>query len=307
MATSPPLDQSRRMSLRTLTRRPRHAALFWSLVALTALVKRLPISWVQRLGSCLGTSLAWLSSALRLPISRHTARRISRLGLREGSPELEAVVAGAWRDLGRRALEWLKEGEALKLVELSPEVQRWCLRARGGELRLICLSAHLGHWELMAAKLSSEGVPFVSAAAAERSGPVGRWVTARRAALGVQTMRPQASLSALSSFIRSGGVRAFLIDLPSRGATARALPFLGDPAPVLTLPSRLIARSRARGETHVLWLYSLREADGRYWVYAEDLSAEEDPVYVAHQRLEEVIQRAPTQWLWLSDRWREGG
>jgi KDO2-lipid IV(A) lauroyltransferase len=268
-------------------------------------VRLLSLRHAQGLGERIGALVGKVIVALHAPITQVVERRISSL-----DPALQLTASGlieaSWRDLGRRAFEWLKAEDALKLVALSPSAQAWRDILTGEERpeRVICLSAHLGHWELMASELARQGVVFTSAAASERSGPVGRWVTARRARMGVQTVRPQRALRSLSSFVRQGGVRAFLIDLPSRGADSRLAPFLGAPAPLLTLPSRLIHRARACGETRVLWIYSLRERDGRYWVYVEDLSAEPDPVLTAHCRLEELVRRAPEQWLWVTDRWR---
>ena len=294
------------MSLRTWTRRPRHVALYWVLCALTSLVRILPLRLAQIAGDWIGWMIGKVIVALRSPMTQRIKRQMPSLSpsLQKTSDEL---IQASWRDLGRRGFEWLKGKDALDLVCLSSSAQAWCEILTGDDQpeRVICLSAHLGHWELMASELIRRGVVFTSAAATERSGPVGRWVTARRASMGVQTMRPQRALRSLSSFIRHGGVRAFLIDLPSKGAESRPVPFLGTPAPLLTLPSRLIDRTRLYGDTRVLWVYSLRERDGRYWVYVEDLSAELDPVLTAHYRLEALVRRAPEQWLWVTDRWRD--
>jgi len=292
-------------ALRRLTRPLRHALLCSLIRGLTALLRLTPLSWAQRGGELLGGLVGRLASAR---LKRRVDQRLCLLMEGEQAREArEELALACWRDLGRRAFEWLLGRRALPLVRLSPEVQAWCdeLKLEGSGARWLCLSAHLGHWELMAARLAEEGATFVSAAAGERSGPIGRWISAHRAQLGVQTMTPQASHRALRSFLSDGGVRALLIDQYSRGKATRSLSFLGRPAPTLSLPSRLIERSRALGPTRILWIYCLRDPDGRYCVYGEELSAALDPVLVASARLEALVRAEPAQWLWLNDRWAD--
>lgn len=292
------------MSLRSLTRPLRHGLLFAFLSVSTQLIRHLPLHWAQFLGEMTGGVIGRFCLFFHVQLAQDLSDRLKHVDAGNTAATQQLILA-CWRDLGRRAFEWL-QGDARSLIELSPQVEAWCqFLASSPQSHVICLSAHFGHWELMAAQLAQNGVNFISAAAQERNGSVGQWLTQRRRALGVQTMHPRHAYRALSSFLRQGGIRSFLIDLPSTGASTRMLPFLGQDAPTLTLPSRLIDTCRQQGNPVILWIYSIRESDQKYHIYIEDLSSVQDPVFIATQRLEALIKSNPTQWIWLRDRWQK--
>jgi KDO2-lipid IV(A) lauroyltransferase len=283
--------------------------------------------WLSaRLGGGLGVGVGvalWLCGARLARVALEGQRRLSAPSQPLHPRALAALYCAAWADLGRRAGEWLAAPATLELARVSPALEALIAEAREGGARgevWVALTSHYGHWELLGAALAARGAPFVAVASTPSRGPLGAWLTARRARLGVRVthagaarevlrglLSPQRARTEGSGAAGGAGALCFLIDQSVQGR-ARPLPFLGAPAPTADLPARLIASARRRGlRTRVIWLEAPRARCGRYELSAEDLSAHADPVARATERLEALVRRSPAQWVWLNDRWRPRG
>ena len=221
------------------------------------------------------------------------------------SPRLERpplpTSGDCWADLGQRLFEWLKGAEAVRTLMWASTETRELLhevaeRAKSGE-PWVCLSAHYGHWELMAACLSAWGLPFIAVASTPQRGALGRWLSQQRRALNVSVVHPQGGARLLSRSLRRGGVVALLID-QATGERYQKRSFLGREAPVSLTAARLISAHHAR----VIWICSRRDSGGRYEICAQRLLSD-DPTQEALQLLERSIYGDPEQWVWIHDRW----
>lgn len=278
-------------SLRHLTRPLRHHLAYIILQGISLCVHHLPLMFIQQLGRFLGRLTGFLSPPLNHLINDH----LSRLN----TPYVPSSSA-CWADLGQRTLEWLKGREALGLMWISP-LDLQLLKhthdtAQKGQA-WVCLSAHIGHWELMAAFLAEHKLSFHAVAAASKSGPLGSWLKNYRKKLGVMVSAPQGGARLISRSLQRGGVVAFLID-QSTGERSRLLSFLGELAPTSFTATRLIKAYQAR----TLWIYSLRGEDGRYQIFVSEI-IDPDPVAWATHALEVLVHDHPTQWVWLHKRW----
>lgn len=207
-------------------------------------------------------------------------------------------TGACWADLGRRFVEFACAERLIDRVDLDPAAAAHfeAARARGG---VLVLTAHLGNWELLAAALAARGYPVHAVAARPRTGPLHRWLAARRAALGVTTHPPGGGARAISRRLRRGDAAAIFID-QATGARTRPLPFFGRPAPTPTDADRLLA---ATGATP-LWVAITRAPDGRYPIDVRPLPPG-DPLAAATAHLEARVRATPAQWIWLHDRWRD--
>jgi lauroyl/myristoyl acyltransferase len=300
-------------TMRRWSRPIRHRLGALVLQLITLIIRALPLTWVQRLGRLTGRIVSlgvWVGApSLRRLIHSQLSALSHRLPPpTEGqvsSPPLELSPppsSGAcWADLGQRLFEWLKGAEATRTLMWAPAETRELLeevseRAKAGE-PWICLSAHYGHWELMAACLSAWGLPFTAVASTPQRGPLGRWLSQQRRALNVSVVHPQGGARLLSKSLRRGAVVALLID-QATGERYQTRTLLGREAPISLTAARLINAHHAR----VIWVCSQRESEGKYKICAQRLQSA-DPTQEALQLLERLIYNDPEQWVWIHDRW----
>jgi len=106
--------------------------------------------------------------------------------------------------------------------------------------------------------------------------------------------------------VRRGGILAFVIDQNLRTESVK-VPFFGRPAPTPIGPAKLAVRTEALAVP----AFIARLDDGRHHVrFLEPIECKrgDDPVALTAritQDIEDQIRRAPEQWVWMHDRWRE--
>ena len=187
------------------------------------------------------------------------------------------------------------------------------LREGDGGPGIVVAAAHLGNWEhaaAAAARWASEQNRAFAVIAKPLSSPFfQRWLTARRAALGVATLPPAGAFLAARDLLAKGGVVALLIDqVPDGRSGAPQIPFLGRDAYADLFPAMLAARTGARlvqvavleqnvGDERLVLL----DATGPGTTDRGALVARTARLF---SHLEAFIRREPTSWLWLHRRWR---
>ncbi len=187
------------------------------------------------------------------------------------------------------------------------------LREGDGGPGIVVAAAHLGNWEhaaAAAARWASEQNRAFAVVVKPLSSPFfQRWLTARRAALGVATLPPAGAFLAARDLLAKGGVVALLIDqVPDGRSGAPQIPFLGRDAYADLFPAMLAARTGARlvqvavleqnvGDERLVLL----DATGPGTTDRGALVARTARLF---SHLEAFIRREPTSWLWLHRRWR---
>lgn len=280
----PGVEQSaapRGRRLRAWTRPVRHGLAYVALRGLAGISSRLPLPVAAGLGAVLGRVVGWLSRRTRAAVGRG-------LGVLGAADRTDAHFA----DLGRRFAEFVAAGAALQRVDV-PEALR--LRLSAGPT--VVLTAHYGHWELLGAALAAAGVEVHSVAARAGRGPLHRWLARHRVTLGVTVHPPGGGARTALDRLAGGHPVALFFDLDTR-EKARTLTFLDRPTRFSRTAERLIALSGARA----LWLWSVREPDGRYRLAWGELTGP-DPLTEAASALEAAVRADPVQWVWLVDRW----
>ncbi len=182
-------------------------------------------------------------------------------------------------------------------------------RARGRGLLIV--TAHLGDWELLAARLTRAGVRGSVVGYERANDPAARFFARMRAACGVRTIRQSANAREALALLRSGAHLGLLSDLEVRRLHGEFVPFLGHLALTLTAPAAL---ARAAG-LPLLPAVCVFDAHRQRWRLSFEEPLELDrrlPREAARSdllaRQNEVfgrwIRAHPEQWAWHQPRWR---
>lgn len=305
-------------TLRQLSRPIRHRLGSIFILLLSCLCTLLPLSVSQWLGMRLGLVLRILLRGQRSQVENQLFNVGAALKLKSPD-EIYLIERAHWSDLGRRLGEWLAGEKALQLFKISDQCRSLLtmIKQRSSEGRpQVILTAHFGHWELMAAFLSSQGFKFTAIAAPPPRGPIGRWLTQHRTQLGIETIHPHGGAKIACQRLERGGIIALLIDQSTRERSVSST-FLGLKAPMSLTADRLIKRFSA--EVH--WVTCRYTPRGEYVLDVESLlpdindlnvSLSEAPsldgeelqyIRLAHRHLEAQIIAAPQQWIWFHRRW----
>jgi KDO2-lipid IV(A) lauroyltransferase len=257
--------------------------------------------------------------------SRFEPRTLANLELalgRELAPEARAAIARAVRlHAARQVHDWLRLArvdpgdpasgrwieDEVELDASFERLQREHARGRG----VLVVTAHLGDWELLAARLVRAGLRGAVVGRERADDPAARFFARMRSAYGLRTIRQSESAREALDVLRSGGVLGLLSDLEVRRLRGEFVPFLGIPALTLSAPAAL---ARAAGVPLVPARCTFDERSGRWRLCIEEpLELEPDlPREQARSRLlarqNEVfgrwIRAQPEQWAWHQPRWR---
>ena len=268
--------------------------------ALAIFVGRLPQPLLLRLGRVL-TALAW-------PLLR-SRRRIAARNLALCFPELDAsarrrLLRATVRDNVTGLLEslrgWFGTANAVRsLVAVEGLEHLHAARAAGG---VLLVTGHMPHLELGGRALGEAlGEPVAIVARRNNRPCLERFLDGARQRAFAQVIAKKDARGLLRTLAR-GGVVAWAGDQDFNYQNA-FVPFFGVPAATVSVMSDLGRRANAT----VLPYWFQREADGRYrlWIEPawEPLPPHADAArYMA--RLEAVVRRHPSQYLWVHRRFK---
>jgi len=174
----------------------------------------------------------------------------------------------------------------------------------------ICVTAHLGAWEILGLVLRQYGVDPVSVYRPAHNPLMDRELRRRRVLLGQRVIPRVGALPILLRTLRRNGYIALVVDQYAKGDGVWA-PFFGRPASTTPTPALLALRTGAP-----ILLGGARRIEG---TYRFEMFLDE-PLYVTpgadrdadvlrvtaeiSRRLEGFIRQCPEQWLWMHRRWR---
>ena len=218
------------------------------------------------------------------------------------------------RHFGRVALDAIRiqrlSPEALR-TEVSIEGEANLQRAVDGGKGFFLLSAHLGSWEvaaLMGGLLIPGGMSVIHR---PLDNPMlDNELEKLRATFGNRALGKSNISREVLGEIRRGGAVGILIDQRPRGVDFEA-PFFGHPAKTHPVLARFVRKTGAP----VVPIFGYWDGPARYTVtFGEPV----DPAALGEEELEDgpltarfmaiteaAIRRAPEQWLWYHDRWRQ--
>ncbi len=264
--------------------------------------------------------------ALCAPLARWTRfERTTRANLAFALPELDErerarIARGVRRHAARQFASWLRLAgcdarnagwiDDTVVVDASIEHLRSALaRGRGA----IVATAHLGDWELLAAKVVRLGHGGAVVGLRRPNDPSARWFEDLRARHGIATIAQSASPRDMLAVLARGGVLGILCDLDARRLDAEELAFFGSPVRTLTAPAAL---ARASGAP-IVPARCVRTPDGRYALACEPAiefdaraprdTARRDVLVRLNAIYERWIRATPEQWAWHQKRWPAAG
>ena len=248
-------------------------------------------------------------------VARQNLRRVYAGKL--SPPAIARLHQSVFRHLARQTAESAqlayanpkKLARLLDAITIDPSIkhlQRALKQNRGA----IVVTAHLGHWELLAAALAHLGHRGAVVGRYRRHDPSARWLVSMRENFDVKTMPQDSSPKDLWQVLKNGEALGILSDLRVKRLHGIMLPFLGLDALTMTAPAALARASKA---PIVPMRCVLR--DSRYVLLAEEpiqldtaqgkIGAQEKCLVAINQTFERWIREDPTQWVWYRPRWPE--
>ncbi|MFH1143543.1 MAG: lysophospholipid acyltransferase family protein [Candidatus Eisenbacteria bacterium] len=300
---------------RARIRQVRRRARFYLLRGVLELIARLP----RRVGLAL---LGGLGGLVIPRIGR--ARRTILANLELVFPEWSAgerrrFLYRLGRNFGRSGLDFIRLSHtSLPGIERLVRVEglEHLERARRPGVGVICLSAHLGCWELLPYRMRALGyeVAVVYRPLSDRL--LDSYVAQRRRRFGIETHARDQDIRRLLRSLRRGALVGLLADQRTRVDSIRA-PFLGHPAWTPIGPVLLALRTGAP----IVPVVAQISADGTHRLRLGPEIPVRDPgpgaspdvvracIEEATERCNDAIGRwileAPDQWVWFHERWGE--
>ena len=179
---------------------------------------------------------------------------------------------------------------------------------------LICITAHMGSWEILGQTAALMGSDLASIAATVKNATVDRILINLRERTG-QTIIPQkGALRTLIARFRENGKAAFVLDQVTPKADGGIMvDFLGLPMPVSSAPAALAYRTG----TKIILGFSLPEPGGRYQlrisksIIPPPFDKQQDMDEIVHRLTQQIqdsvsdeIRTHPEFWLWSYKHWR---
>ena len=185
------------------------------------------------------------------------------------------------------------------------------LKGRGA----LCITAHLGNWELLGKSTFLDGLILHSVAAPLKNTAVDQLFSELRTQTGQVIIPKKGAVRSLLRILNNNGVVALLLDQntkPSDGGIY--LPFFGLPVPVSTAPASLAIHTQA----DCLFGTCLPDAQGVYHIEAFRMEETADVLQSALPKqhkitaltelilkaTEEQVRRNPEYWIWSYKRWK---
>lgn len=230
-------------------------------------------------------------------VRRFAARQFSEwLRLANSAPpDTRDAARGAWIE------DYVVFDDSVTILE------RELARGRGA----LVVTAHLGNWELLAARVRRAGHRGVVVGYRRPHDSSAAWLEDMRRAYGVETLAQDGNPRAILRALARGDVVGLLADLEVRRLDGVFLPFFGVEALTMTAPAAL---ARASGRPLLPASCTFDAERGRYRVAFEeplelDPSLEKRAAAVdLTRRLNAVFERwvraHPEQWAWHQPRWR---
>jgi KDO2-lipid IV(A) lauroyltransferase len=173
---------------------------------------------------------------------------------------------------------------------------------------MVAYTGHCGNWEWLACCVASYGISLTVLQRERDEAEVSQFITDTRARFGIATIDRGSTAAAREMLraLKNAGALAFLNDQNIRAESAK-VPFFGRPALTPIGPARLAIRAGVP----LVGIFIERGSDGRQHIVFDEpieTSRDDDPIAVTARmtaRIEAQIRRAPEQWVWMHERWRE--
>lgn len=179
---------------------------------------------------------------------------------------------------------------------------------------IMCITAHMGSWEIMGQAAALLGADMASIAAAVKNKTVDRILIEQRERTGQTIIPRKGALRTLIARFRKNGKAAFVLDQnTSEKEGGIVVDFLGLPMPVSSAPAALAYRTG----TDIMLGFCLPQPKGKYSIHMTktikpppfDKAGDMEQVVLEltqqiQDRISEEIRAYPEYWLWSYKHWR---
>lgn len=278
-----------------------------------ALLRLLPRRTAVALGAAVGRAYARLHGP-----RTGTARRNLKLAFPDWSEaRRREVLYECFANLGRHGVETallsrMTRDDVRELVRIEGLEHLDRARKRSASGGVVLLTAHFGSFELMAVACGLYGFP-ISLVHREIENPyINELVNGWRRNAGVEVLRRGSAARAALRALRGGRLLAMPLDQNAKRREGIYVPFFGRPASTRHAPARLAMRTGSP----VVPVFIFREPDGVRHVVrigpevelVPDGPERSDAVWENVRRMtaaiENAVQEAPDQWIWIHRRWK---
>jgi KDO2-lipid IV(A) lauroyltransferase len=290
----------------------RHALLLGLIAALDRAFRLAPLGLSRRVGSGLGRLFFRL-----IPYERRKTLAALERAFPDSSPQWRrATGSDVFAHLGLSAAEFFRmadmDAAALdaQVAEVSgfEHLERPVREGRG----VIAVTAHLGHWELLAAWVAAR-VPVSVVARQAYDARLDAALTRRREQHKVFVFGRNTAVRPILKWLKSGHCLGVLCDQDT-GVDSLFVEYFGRPAKT---PSGAAVLAQSTGADLVTG-FCFRRPDGRYRLeFGPAISVPPrdgrgamalwDAVQEYTRRTEAAVRSAPGQWAWNHSRWRSDG
>jgi KDO2-lipid IV(A) lauroyltransferase len=281
--------------------------LYRVLLVLGAVARRLSLPRARAIGRAMGR-MAWY---VVRPERKKALRNIAIAFPEWDDAQRRETIRAMFRHLG----ESLGELLWMPTMDLATRDQWNIITGIDPVLKLvdeghgvILFTAHCGNWEWICYSVGMYGRRLSVLQRERNEAEMNEYITTLRARAGVRSIDRGSPSSAreMINVMRKGGMLAFVIDQSMRTESVK-VPFFGKPALTPIGPARFAVRQEAFVSVALIQ----RRADGKQLLsFSEPIQCkkDDDPIALTArvtQAYEEHIRRAPEQWVWFHDRWRD--
>ena len=272
-------------------------------------VNILPLRLARWKGSALGGLAYFLWGRRR----RVALENLTKAFPEKSHKEIEGIARGAFRNVGISLLEllWFSRMTTDRIRSLvrfdKPDlIKESYARGKG----LLLLTAHFGNWELLAQSIIVHfGFPLHIIVKTQSNRLVDRKINQRRTRFGNSVIPMETSLREVLRALHSGEAVGIVAD---QAAPQENVPieFFGRSVPTHQGPAVLSLKVGSP----LVALFSVRQADGSYQVYVQEVPMQDIREFTRenvieltkrHTKLtEEFIRRYPDHWMWMHKRWK---
>lgn len=289
-----------------LHKRIKNTFIYVVVVVLKTLLGLLPLSILSFKGSILGRIGFFVARKERAKTLQSLEKAY---GDSMDGADRRKLGSKAWANLGRNAFEmirwasWSHEKVAAQVVRVTgwEHAQKAIAKGKG----VLCITAHLGHWELLAAYVGSR-TPIAVVAKPLYDPRLDKIVTDFRSKWGGPVIPRGGALKGILQALKENRLIGMLMDQDT-GSDGIFVPFFGRPTWAQTGAARIAQKSGAA----LVPFFLVRGTDGKFELHVEpeiEMGPGPEGVVAATAAYTAVIERYvrayPDQWVWMHERWR---
>jgi KDO2-lipid IV(A) lauroyltransferase len=262
----------------------------------------------RRVSIALFAALGHLAYAMFPRERRRVLDNLERAFGQLSEPQRRHLARDVFADLGRNGADVVRalSGDPRRYLGLvDVEGLEHLERARRGGRGAVCVTGHIGAWDLLGGWLALQGETLYVVARPLKDARYQRLIDRLRERLNVRVIHEGQSIRPMVRALRSGALLGLLID-QNRVADGVWVPFFGRPAYTASGIVDLARLGRAPivpmviqrvGSRHLIRMHPAIEVDG------DGPEATRKALTECSAALESWIRQHPSQWAWMYDRW----